>query len=440
MAFCAVPAFPQGTADAPLSLEQCKELAASVNVEVARSEAELRAAERTQSAARIERVPQASALTGAYEASTAALRFGVPTGNLPVIDAAGQPTGDSAFFPGDRVEAGKGGSLMALVAVQPLYSGGRIANANKLADVGVRAAEERRVMTRRDARIEAEAKYWQIVALAEKDRTLRAYQDTLTELEREAADALASGLSTRNDLLEVSLERGRAQVQRLELESARRLAARDLRRFLGLPDGDEIVLADAAPPDPVEPAADPESESEAPSGRVEIRLLESAVEAEGLKARLERGEGLPSFALGAAAIRSDLSDLDEREAGVVFGVVTVPVTGIWRAKHKAAAARERQRATELRLDDTRRVIAEQVAKAWDDLEAAWEAEAVSELGVEQAEVNLMEERDGYEAGFETLSDLLEAQTLLHQATDRRVDAKIALALRRSEYRRAVGEE
>jgi outer membrane protein TolC len=55
-------------------------------------------------------------------------------------------------------------------------------------------------------------------------------------------------------------------------------------------------------------------------------------------------------------------------------------------------------------------------------------------------VNLAELRDGYDSGLEEFSDLLEAQTLLHQASDRRIDARIAVVVKRSAYLRAIGVE
>jgi outer membrane protein TolC len=338
------------------------------------------------------------------------------------------------------VEAAKNANVASVTAIQPLYAGGRIRNGNRLADVGVSAAEDSRAIARRDARLEAESKYWQVVALAEKDRTLAAYQEALAALEREAQDAVASGLSTRNDLLKVSLERNNAAVQRLELESARRLAARDLRRFLGLPDGNEIFLVDSVPPEPFRPVSDRAAELSAPERRLEIRLLEAAVKAEDLRARIARGEGLPALSLGATASRGDLSGLGAEYRAAAFLTVTVPLTDAWKAKYETAAGREKQRSAELRLADARRLIAEEAAKAWDDLDAAGNASEVANLGVEQAEVNLVEMKDGYDNGFETMSDLLEAQTLLHQATDRRIDARITLVLRRSAYLRAIGAE
>ncbi|MCG3193814.1 MAG: Multidrug resistance protein MdtC [Thermoanaerobaculia bacterium] len=433
-------AFAQGTPDAPLSLAQCKELAASKNVEVQRAGAELRAAEQTRLAARTAYVPQASAFGVAGQANSPLLSLEVPSGRLPVLDASGAPTGNTAYFPGANIDAAKHGGVLAMTAIQPVYAGGRVVNTNRLADVGVRAADDRQAMARRDARLEAEERYWQVVRLAEKDRTLRAYQEMLVALEREAQDAVASGLLTQNDLLKVSLERGNAAVQRLELESARRLAARDLRRFLGLPDGEEVVLADAAPPAPTRPEADRQAEGSAKDRRTEIRLLESAVEAERLQAQLKRGEGLPSLSLGVTAWHSDVSGLGVQNNAAVFAMVKVPFTEAWRAKHESAAAREKQRAAELRLGDTRRLVAEEASRAWDELDAAWNASQVADSGVESAEVNLTEKRDGYDSGLEKFSDLLEAQTLMHQAEDRRIDSRIAVALKRSAYLRAIAAE
>ncbi|HEX2832667.1 MAG TPA: efflux RND transporter permease subunit [Thermoanaerobaculia bacterium] len=417
---CSLQAFAQEPA-APLSIEECKTLAASRNVEVERADAEVRAAEETRSAVRTSNVPQVAAFAGAMQATSPLL--GV---QLPV--------------PGMRMEAAENANVAAVTAIHSVYTGGRIRNANALAVVGVRSAEDKRAMTRREVRLVAEEKYWLVVALAEKDRTLRAYQETLAALEKEASDAVASGLSTRNDLLKVSLERDKAAVQRLELESARRLAARDLRRFIGLPDGDEIALADSAPPAPARPAIDRSSESGAADRRVEMRLLAAAVEAEGLNAKLAEGAGLPSVQVGATAFRSELSGTQEQTDAAVFTMISVPFTGRWKARHETAAARERERAAQLRLDDTRRLIGLETSKAWDDLDAAWSASAVADSAIEQASVNLTEERDGYNSGFKTLSDVLEAQTLMHEAENLRIDARITFTLRRSAYLRAIGEK
>ncbi|HYG67415.1 MAG TPA: TolC family protein, partial [Anaeromyxobacteraceae bacterium] len=442
--FAAAPAAAQGApaaGDAPLSLETCRALAASRNAEVRQAEEELRAAEQTRAAARTAWFPQVSAEAGAMSARSPLVGLEIPGGNLPVIDpATGTPTGQFAYLPGSALQAAEDANLIAATAVQPVFAGGRILNGNRLAAAGVRAAEEQAALARRDAAAVAEEKYWQVVALAEKDRTLRAYQDLLAALERQAGDAVAAGLSTRNDLLKVALERQKADVDRLRLDSGRRLAARDLRRHLGLPDGDAVALADAAPPAPAEPAALRDAERGAAGRRRELRLLETAAEAERLRARLALGEALPTVSVGAQVLRYDVSGLGTSDEALVFATVSVPLTGAWKGAHETAAARARERAARVRLEETRRLVALDVSRAWDELDAAWRSAQVAELGVEQATVNLGEQKDGHASGLVTLSDVLEAEVLAHEASTRRIDARIAFALKRSAYLRATGEE
>lgn len=86
------------------------------------------------------------------------------------------------------------------------------------------------------------------------------------------------------------------------------------------------------------------------------------------------------------------------------------------------------------------MIALEIEKSWDDLHAAWRAAEVEEAAVEQAEVNLREENDRCTSGIVTLSDLLEAEVLLHQAQDDRIEARREYWLKRSAYLRAIGRE
>ena len=99
-------------------------------------------------------------------------------------------------------------------------------------------------------------------------------------------------------------------------------------------------------------------------------------------------EGLPSFAIGASAWHSDVSGLGTSNNAAVFALVKVPLTEAWKASHESAAAREKQRAAELRLGDTRRLVDQEASKAWDDLDAAWTASQVADAGAAQVDQRL----------------------------------------------------
>jgi len=420
----------------PLTLERARELARRQGAEVLRSEAEVRAAEQTRAGAFTGYVPQVSASGQALRASSALATVSIPGGNLPVIDpATGTMTGDAAYFPGGRFDVAEHLTFASVTALQPVFAGGRVVNGNRLAAVGVRVAEEQLAIARRDAAIGAEERYWRHASLREKERTLASYEALLEALERQAAEAVAAGLATRNDLLAVQVKRQEAAVDRLRVESGLRLSARDLRRHVGLPEGDAVELADPTPPAPgAAPAA------AAAARRPELRLLERALEAEGLKKQLALGEGLPTLAVGASLMHFDVSGMGKSDEAVVFATVNVPLTGLWKSLHDRSSAAEHEQAARIRLEDTRALLAMDAARARDALETEARAVQAADAGVEQARVNLDEKRSQHGSGLVTLSDVLEAQVLLHRAEDRRIDARVDWALARAGYERAIGGE
>jgi outer membrane protein TolC len=328
----------------------------------------------------------------------------------------------------------------AVTATQSVFAGGRVVNGNRLASLGVAVARDKAALSRRDALAQTEEKYWRLVGLAEKERTLRAYESLLVNLEIQASDAVAAGLATPNDELKVSLRRRQTEVDRLRLESGLRLSARDLRRHVGLPDADTIALADSTPLPPVDPSSLAVNRLGGVGRRLEIRLLERAIQAERLQTSLKIGEMLPTVSVGAQLYRYDVSGLGNDNEALVFGMVSVPITGTWKGAHEALAQRQEVRAAEIQLTDSRELVGLEIDKSWDELHATWVAVQVAEAAVEQAEVNLKEERDRYENGLVALSDLLEAQVLQHQALEQRIDARSEFWLKRSAYLRAVGVE
>ncbi|MFZ2490546.1 MAG: efflux RND transporter permease subunit [Thermoanaerobaculia bacterium] len=415
LACAAVPAHAQ---EPPITLKQLRALTLQHNADVKAADLAVSAAGETRKAASTKYFPQVSA--GAITVAS----------QSPLVEIA---TG------GGSMALAKDGYAATLTAVQPLYAGGRIENGNLLATLGVDVAGDNAVMARRDALALTEEKYSRIIELTEKERTLKAYESLLVALEAQANDAVEAGIATRNDLLKVVVKRKQAEVDRLRIESGLRLATRDLRRHVGLPEGDAIALAEglASPQDPTPLGETREGGIER---RPEIRQLERAVQAERLQTALKRGEMLPTVSVGAMALRYDFSGLSTLNDVAVFGTVNVPISAHWEGAHAMAAQRAKEEIARNRLAETRSLIALEIERSWDDLHAAWRAAEVEEAAVEQAEVNLREEKDRYTSGIVTLSDLLEAEVLLHQAQDARIEARRIYWLKRSAYLRAIGRE
>ena len=64
------------------------------------------------------------------------------------------------------------GVVLNAMAIEPVFAGGRIYNGNKLAKLGIEAAEYQARIQEDEIRIQTESLYWQIVSLQEKIATL----------------------------------------------------------------------------------------------------------------------------------------------------------------------------------------------------------------------------------------------------------------------------
>lgn len=433
------PALADG---APYSLAQCQELALKNNAEVDEAALEIQAARETKAAAFTRYFPKVTAMAAGLVAADPLVKIQTHGGNLPVYD--GNPANlasatQFAYMPGGTMSAAGRATVLSLAAVQPVYVGGRLRNGNRLAEVGEKVAEEKAVLSRRDVKARTEEKYWRLVTLTEKLRTLEAYERLLAEIDRQASDGVAAGLLTRNDQLKVALKRAEAGVDRRRLEDGLRLSARDLRHHIGLPQADAMPLGDGLPT-PLDPTPLKGSEAGAVSRRPEMHLLESSVTAERLQSALKRGEMLPTLSVGASVYRADIEGMPGTTNALVFGMLSAPLSDIWTVSHELASQRAKEAIARRKLDDTRELLGLEVEKTWSDLAAAWQATQVSERAVEQSEVNLTEESDRHTNGLVSFSDLLEAQVLRQQALDRRIDLRGDYWLKRSAYLRAIAQE
>jgi multidrug efflux pump subunit AcrB/outer membrane protein TolC len=429
-------------ADGPFTLAQSLDLARKNSSDVQQAQLEVEAARQTKSAAFTKYFPQVSAGAAVIVAKDPFLDVNVPKGNLPVYDgnpANLQTASQFAYFPGMAMSTGNTMTAIGATAMQPVYMGGRIRNGNRLAEVAVDAARINVAMKERDAVAQAEEKYWRVVALKEKEKTLAAFEALLGAITKQVDDGFAAGLLTRNEQLKVELQRNQAAIERVRLESGIKLAARDLRRHLGLSDGDYIDLSDslASPVDPISLRAQAHGGEDV---RPEMQMLQQAVRAEHLKAKLKRGEMLPSLSVGAAVFRLAPESVPTTTNAVAFGALTIPISGLWEASHAAASAERHAEAAEKRLAETRKLISLDVGKSWDDLWVAWQTTALAELGSEQAETNLKEVSDRHKNGLVTFSDVLEAQLLRQKALDKQIDVRSEYWLKRSAFLRAIGRQ
>ena len=333
------------------------------------------------------------------------------------------------------------GMFANAVATQPIFAGGRIVNGNRLARLGVEVAELQLLMTRDEVELNVEESYWTVVALQEKQRTVEMLRQLLEELERDAEAAHLAGVIGKNDLLKVRLKKGELNAARLQLENGIVLASRALCQLVGVEFGSvsALVLDNSLEElvQDVSPLLAASDCAGAVETRKESRMLEMAVQAEQLRHDMIVGEALPQVAVGATYGVNNLLGRPSDNA-ILFATINVPLSAWWETSCNARKQAILRREAEINRDDLRQKMELQTQQALFAQAEALELARIRRQAVADAEENLAESRNYYDAGMIGVSEYLEAQTLLRQAQNEYVDQLVSTRMAMVRCRQLTG--
>ena len=345
---------------------------------------------------------------------------------------------EMSLAPGMEMSMMKNGIMGGVSAQLPLFTGGRILNANRLADVGVETSRQQRRMSHNEVVLTAETYFWQAVMLKEKLKTVEAVELQLDKFAKDADAAVAAGVSDRNDLLQVNLRKNETRSNRITLENALTTAKCLLAQYTGH-DGDSIdVSADMSgglPPSPLQLYAEPQT---ALANTAEYALMEQNVKANRLKYKMTVGQNLPTVAIGGGYMYDDLMD-KSHQFWIGFATVSIPLSGWWGGSHEMKKQRLAVRNAENTLLDNSQLLVIDMENKWNDMNDAYRKIGIAMESIAQAEENLRLHDDYYRAGTATMSDLLEAQTLYQNSRSAYVEAYAGYQIKKREYMNATGQ-
>lgn len=345
---------------------------------------------------------------------------------------------EMSLAPGMEMSMMKNGIMGGVSAQLPLFTGGRILNANRLADVGVETSRQQRRVSQNEVALTAETYFWQAVMLKEKLKTVEAVERQLDKFAKDADAAVAAGVTDRNDLLQVNLRKNETRSNRITLENALTTAKRLLAQYTGH-DGDSIdVSADMSgglPPSPLQLYAEPQT---ALTQTAEYALMEQNVKANRLKYKMTVGQNLPTVAIGGGYMYDDLMD-KSHSFWLGFATVSIPLSGWWGGSHEMKKQRLAVRNAENTLQDNSQLLVIGMENKWNDMNDAYRKIGIAMESIAQAEENLRLHDDYYRAGTATMSDLLEAQTLYQNSRSAYVEAYAEYQIKKREYLQATGQ-
>ena len=345
---------------------------------------------------------------------------------------------EMSLAPGMEMSMMKNGIMGGVSAQLPLFTGGRILNANRLADVGVETSRQQRRVSQNEVALTAETYFWQAVMLKEKLKTVEAVERQLDKFAKDADAAVNAGVTDRNDLLQINLKKNETRSNRITLENALTTAKRLLAQYTGH-DGDSIdVSADMSgglPPSPLQLYAEPQT---ALANTAEYALMEQNVKANRLKYKMTVGQNLPTVAIGGGYMYDDLMD-KSHQFWIGFATVSIPLSGWWGGSHEMKKQRLAVRNAENTLQDNSQLLVIDMENKWNDMNDAYRKIGIAMESIAQAEENLRLHDDYYRAGTATMSDLLEAQTLYQNSRSAYVEAYAEYQIKKREYLQATGQ-
>lgn len=423
------PAWTEGVVGADarsLSLEAALALALERNPDVAESQSRLAESEARLRAARSGGRPILKA-RGGYDYWTQDQRLFPATGN-----------GESGSF-GDQVLGAE------LVAVLPLYTGGRVSGETDAAAWNSKAAAEQVNRTREILVYQVTAVFYGLLAQDKVVASLESALRATEEQQRTIQMLFEAQKAARVDLLRANVRYAELQERKVRERNVRTVQQRMLAALLGLDDG----AAPEAKGDLKlqEPLACPDSTNcmkTAMVGRADYLAAKAAVASAEASVGTARAGNRPSVSAQASYGARWMPDPsegneDQNDVGRIGVFVEIPLFDGHLTDARVEEALAKRRGSQDRLRKLELQIRFEVETAVSEIASALERIQTAETAVGQAEESFRIMKEKYELGKGTMTDVLDAQSALVTAETSQTRALADLAIAYARQKLAVGD-
>lgn len=333
---------------------------------------------------------------------------------------------------------------------QPIYMGGAIIAANKIADIGEEIAENDLDHQTQQTLYAIDQAYWLAVSLKQKHKLATSYRDLVQKLNDDVHKMIKQGVATKADGLKVDVKVNEAEMKMTQAEDGLALSKMLLCQLCGIPMNQEITLADedketlALSGTPVDTEQQRVAAADsAMNTRPELRMLQNALDISKQATNLVRAIYMPHVALTGGYTISNpnvFNGFQKKFTGVwnVGIIVQVPVWNWFDCAYKVRAAKATTNIAQMNLDDTREKIHLQIAQSQFKVKEAQKKLNMAMRNIASAEENLRCANLGFKEGVMEVTDVMAAQTAWQQAQSQKIDAEIDVKLTQVGLNKALG--
>lgn len=334
--------------------------------------------------------------------------------------------------------------VASAIITQPLYMGGAITAANRMAKITELMAANDQEATVQNTLYNTDQAYWTVVSLKHKQQLANSFLDLVKKLSGDVGKMIKEGVATRADGLKVDVKVNEAEMALTQVDNGLSLAKMYLCQLCGLPLDSEVSLADEAKETLTigEPQTNIDKETAA-ENRPELKLLQNTVDLSRQSTKLIRAAYLPQIALtgGYTTTNPNIYNGFENKFGGVWNVgvvVRVPVWNWFEGEYKVRASKAATSIAALELNEAREKIELQVSQSSFKVSEANRRLAMATVNVDKANENLRCANLGFKEGVIPSTDVMEAQTAWLQAQSQKIDAEIEVKLSQVNLQKALG--
>ncbi|MDO5017479.1 MAG: TolC family protein [Porphyromonas sp.] len=421
----------------PMSLDQCRVLALERNKQIQMAQADAVTSDYLVLSAKTKYLPRIDFIGGWIHPGDRTIRPLAVDLDLPNI----LPTGlsmplDFAGIAPKEIYAG------GFVLRQPLFTGFKIVEANKMARYTSDIAHQKVRMEEAEVLATVDEAYWRVISVQEKVNVAKAYNLLLDRLRHDLENLYAEGMTTRNEVLKVQVQQNDAELSLVKVENALELSKMLLGQIIGVDAGQIVLDADIISEEQLSSRLLALTDHQAVE-RAEIAMLRNKVAMTESARRMVKSQFMPNIFLTAGYnwIQPNLYKGMQNNFGGDWMVgigVQIPVLTWGERIHQVHIANQQVAKAELELQDVQEKIGLQVQQHRFKYVEALKKIEMTKLSKEQAEENLRITKNSLLEGMNSIRDILEAQTMWEKAASADIDARVEAAVALSQLEKSTG--
>ena len=323
----------------------------------------------------------------------------------------------------------------------PLFTGGRIVNEIAAAELLRQAEGNRLARSREELVFNVASSFYGILAQRKVIHSLEFSIEAMEKHFKQVSDLLAAQKAAKVDLLRTEVRLSDLRQSLVKEENVLAIQKRVLASFMGLDYGTERLSFEGKLTfERVDTGSADQLITRAFEQRNDYRAAKERLEAQAKRVDVARAGHAPTVSvLGGYGVRADSHGNDGNLGSIGMGV-TLPLFEGGRVVAKVSEERATLAAGQERLRKLELQIRQDVETALLDIRSSSERVKALDKSIEQARESLRIERQKYDLGMGSITDVLDAQSalLLSETNYYRALADLHSAIARLKY--ATGEQ